>query len=162
MLHGVHPTAYVVKLREGTWWLPCSLSIAELVSCSAAASGCMQSLCPVQGKRNAASRLGQALGQLARASMHMSEGEGPLPSLSRRAHAAEAAEERMTLCQQMTSARRPALSFHDRAAPPRRSVKVSWGLPLLSWEACDASEPSVTASVQTIRLTDNGAQAGAL
>ena len=36
-----------------------------------------------QGKGNAASRLGQALGKIARASMHMSEGEGP--SLSRRA-----------------------------------------------------------------------------
>ena len=39
--------------------------------------------CIVQGKRNAASRLGQAIGQLARASMHMSEGEGP--GLSQRA-----------------------------------------------------------------------------
>lgn len=45
----------------------------------------MQGTSPVQGKRNAASRLGQALGQLARASMHLSEGEGPIPLLSRRA-----------------------------------------------------------------------------
>ena len=63
---------------EGSSWLhPGSLHCHVHCLCDA----CNRT-CPMQGKRNVASRLGQAIGQLARASMHMSEGEGP--SLSRR------------------------------------------------------------------------------
>lgn len=93
----------------------------------------MRSPVPVQGKRNAASRLGQALGQLAWASMHPSEGEGPLPILSRRATQRKHRKTDDAASADDVSSQASASSMTEQR---HSKVSLTW-----SWEASDASSP---------------------